>query len=220
MARADHPTPRRPGPRTRGPAVSEQLLDATAELLAERSPGDLSIRLIARRAGVSPAMVSYHFGGKEGLLAAVLDRAAAEMVGRLESSVEEADPSRRLRTVLEEITATVSRSPWLPGLLVRTVLLEAGPSRERFLSHFAPRLAGLLLGLIEEGIELGRLRDDLDPRLVFLSFLGMTVYPFIARPLVEPLLGVTYDERFRRRFTTHTERLLLEGIGGTRDVEE
>jgi TetR/AcrR family transcriptional regulator len=190
------------------------LLDAARELLGESSPGDLSVREITRRAGVSSAMVSYHFGGKEGLFAALLEREITGVVGRLEGAVPQASSENRLRIVLEEMTSSIGQSPWLPGLLVRMVLLEPGAPRERFLTHLGPRIARLLQGVITEGIESGRLRPDLDPHLALLSFLGVTVYPFIARPVVERLLRISYDDDFRRGFVEHTERLLIQGIGG------
>ena len=47
------------------------LMAATIELLAERGPSALSLREVARRAGVSHAAPTHHFGDKAGLLAAV-----------------------------------------------------------------------------------------------------------------------------------------------------
>lgn len=47
------------------------LKDATAELVAERGPAGFSLREVARRAGVSHAAPSHHFGDATGLLTAV-----------------------------------------------------------------------------------------------------------------------------------------------------
>ena len=47
------------------------LLRAAVEAIAQSGPGAVSLREIARRAGVSHAAASYHFGDKAGLLTAV-----------------------------------------------------------------------------------------------------------------------------------------------------
>src|SRR5215212_8272090 len=47
------------------------LLQAALEAIAESGPGALSLRDLARRAGVSHAAPAYHFGDKAGLLTAV-----------------------------------------------------------------------------------------------------------------------------------------------------
>ena len=59
------------------------LLDAAAEAIAEDGPAALSLRDLARRAGVSHAAPTHHFGDKKGLLTALategFDRLGAEL---------------------------------------------------------------------------------------------------------------------------------------------
>ncbi|MGK5738323.1 TetR/AcrR family transcriptional regulator [Micromonospora sp. URMC 103] len=47
------------------------LLDAAVEVIAESGPGAVSLRDLARRAGVSHAAPAHHFGDKAGLLTAL-----------------------------------------------------------------------------------------------------------------------------------------------------
>ena len=47
------------------------LVAAAVEAIAEDGPAGLSVRAVARRAGVTHAAATYHFGGKAGLLTAV-----------------------------------------------------------------------------------------------------------------------------------------------------
>ena len=63
------PAGRRPGPsRTR-----EAVLVAAREEFAARGFDAVTLRRVAARAGVDPAMVTHHFGSKGGLFRAVLD---------------------------------------------------------------------------------------------------------------------------------------------------
>lgn len=66
------PTPDRSGSRDRE-ASKQALIAAATELLAERGPKDVSVREIARRAGVNHGLVHHYFGSKAGLVTAVLD---------------------------------------------------------------------------------------------------------------------------------------------------
>jgi AcrR family transcriptional regulator len=54
--------------------VVAALLDAATELYAERGPRAVSAREIARRARVNHGLVHRHFGSKDALVRAVLDR--------------------------------------------------------------------------------------------------------------------------------------------------
>jgi AcrR family transcriptional regulator len=61
------------------------LLAAAAEAIAEEGPAALSLRDLARRAGVSHAAPAHHFGDKRGLLTAL----AAEGFDRLSAALRE-----------------------------------------------------------------------------------------------------------------------------------
>lgn len=49
-----------------------QLIAAAIPLFAAKGLSGVNVREIARAAGVNPSQISYHFGGKEGLYAAVI----------------------------------------------------------------------------------------------------------------------------------------------------
>lgn len=51
--------------------LRRELLDAAVAEIGERGPAELSLRELARRAGVSHAAPAHHFGDKRGLLTAI-----------------------------------------------------------------------------------------------------------------------------------------------------
>lgn len=57
----------------------DQLMAAAEQLFAERDYDDVSIRAINAAAGQNAASVHYHFGSKERLVAAILDRRMAPL---------------------------------------------------------------------------------------------------------------------------------------------
>ncbi|NNL64947.1 MAG: TetR/AcrR family transcriptional regulator [Myxococcales bacterium] len=205
--------PGRP-PEDAQPDAREALLDAAARLFAHRGFGEVSLRRIAQEAGVSAAMVHYYFGDKAGLHQAMLERAFDRVIARVREAIAADPPAGEspLAGVLQVLVQTVSAEPWIPPLLVREVLSEGGRLRERFIRDYASVMAELLPGLLQREVDAGHFRDDLDPRLAFLSFMGMAVFPFVARPVVERVLGVDYDDAFVRRLAAHSERLFLEGV--------
>jgi TetR/AcrR family transcriptional regulator len=195
--------------------AQDKLLDAASRLFAERGVGQVSLRTVAAEAGVTPAMVHYYFGSKEGLYDAMIERTFDRVLVAVRSlAARPADGSRpreRLAAVLEVIVGSFAAEPWVPMLVVREVLSEGGRFRERFIESYASQMAELLPGLFRQEIEQGQFRSDLDPRLAFLSFMGMTLMPFVARPVAERALGIDYDEEFLRGFAEHTSRLFVEG---------
>jgi len=216
----DPPTRRQPGrPSSEGrPEVRDALLDAASRLFARHGVTEVPLRRVASEAGVTPAMVHYYFGSKEGLYDAMLERTFARVIERVSALADrghgESETSGGdLRDLLGVLVGTFAAEPWVPTLVVREVLLEGGRFREQFIRGYASRMATLLPGLMRREIDAGRFRKDLDPELAFVSFMGMTLMPFVARPVLERVLGIDYDEDFLRRFAAHTQKLFLEGTG-------
>lgn len=65
-----------------GQSTREAIIDGAYALLQEEGVGGISTRRIASRAGVNQALVHYHFGSVEQLMAEVLNRLAIEVMGR------------------------------------------------------------------------------------------------------------------------------------------
>ncbi|MFQ6326884.1 TetR/AcrR family transcriptional regulator [Nocardia sp. CWNU-33] len=66
-------------------------LDAAVEALAEGGPAALSLRELARRAGVSHAAPAHHFGDKTGLLTAVAAQGYELLANELDTAWKQAD---------------------------------------------------------------------------------------------------------------------------------
>jgi AcrR family transcriptional regulator len=186
--------------------VRSRLLKAASQLFARRGYGAVSLREIARAADVTPAMVHYYFGDKRGLYEAMLEWAWARVLQRVRKVSGVAE-------LVDTVAHTLAAEPWIAPLVVRQVLTQGGPFQERFISEYASMMARIVPTLVEAEQRAGRLRADLDPRLAMLSMLGMTVFPFVARPVVERVFELRYDEAFIARFVAHTQRFLAEGAG-------
>lgn len=96
---------RRPGPRS-DVDVPTALLDAAEQLFGSASVDAVSLRAIARRAGVAPAALTHYFPEKSALVEAVLER-RAEPVGELVRErllvLVDAEETPRLRELVEAV---------------------------------------------------------------------------------------------------------------------
>jgi len=80
------------------------IIEAAEALFSEHGVRGVSLREIARAAGVAVSSVNYHFGDKSGLLQAIYDRHTQPMNARRLDLLAEArqirDPSQRLHAIL------------------------------------------------------------------------------------------------------------------------
>ncbi len=89
--------PRRRGRRPGGTDTRAELLDAARVEFAQRGYEGATVRVIADRAGVDPAMVNHWFGGKEALFTEALQlpinpaEVLAEVAARRPGTARRAD---------------------------------------------------------------------------------------------------------------------------------
>ncbi len=140
------------------------LLEASVGLILERGLDELSLREVARRAGVSPAAPYHHFQSRQDLLAALaLDGFSmlAESMRTARAAVEPAGATERLRaTGLGYIRFAVShpahfRLMFRPSIVPPEALPCDGPSREAF---------DILIDAVSEVLEDRNIRAHIDRR--------------------------------------------------------
>jgi AcrR family transcriptional regulator len=78
------------GPYQKSDLTRERILEAAAELFAQRGYAGTGVDRLAERSGIAKTAIYYHFGNKEGLLAAVLDRAASAWIENIRRAAERA----------------------------------------------------------------------------------------------------------------------------------
>jgi TetR/AcrR family transcriptional regulator len=205
---------RRPGrPRGGDARVRDALLETARRLFLSRGFASVTIREIAAAAGSSPATIHYHFGDKLGLYRAMLEDAMAPVIDALQKlGSEETATDVEVADMVGLYSRTLAANPWVPALIVQEVLAEGGQFREQFIGGFAGRMAPLLVDSIRRGQAAGTVRSDVDPRLAALSAISLTVFPFIARPVAEKVLGLSVKGEALERLATHTTQVLLQGI--------
>ncbi|MFD4737758.1 TetR/AcrR family transcriptional regulator [Streptomyces virginiae] len=86
-------------PRTNDEAVKERLVECATEMLATRPRDSVTVRAVAAAAEASTTAVYSLFGGKDGLIGAVRDRAVAGLFQDVSAVQTSADPLSDLYTL-------------------------------------------------------------------------------------------------------------------------
>jgi len=194
----------------------ERLVSAAAEHFSRNGFAATSLRAIAREADVTPAMVAYYFQDKEGLLQAVLEAGLDLLVQAIRQALAEPCEGALLERFIGAYLGVINAHAWLPRILIQEVIARDSPLRQVFARRFAAEMLPLVPPALGRAIAAGELRTDLDPRLTVMSLVGMCVLPYIAEPVLGPLLGYRIDPEFGAQFTAHTVALACHGLEGER----
>jgi AcrR family transcriptional regulator len=83
------------------------LLDTAERLFGTSSPHEVSLRAVAREAGVAPAAVSHHFASKQDLVKAVIKRRSRKVGLQLHAGLTALRDAEQAPTPTELVTAVV-----------------------------------------------------------------------------------------------------------------
>ena len=180
--------------------LREQVLSASLALIEQEGVGALSLREVARRAGVSHQAPYHHFGNKEAIVAELVTRGYLRLAERLEAAEHaRGTPSRRLmRAGLAYVDFALSE-PASFRLMFRPELVD----RERFAAsgEAGARAYAVLVRLVAECHGEGRAagpgsgsRRNLDA-IVTMHW-----------SMVHGLATLLLDGSLRQRFDTRRER--------------
>lgn len=210
MARSRTPSAPKRGPRPGDVEVGPILLRAAAELVTERGLAEISMREVAHRAGVTPAMVTYYFASKEGLWQSLMQAGMTDMRAALAAAPQDPRAPRTIESLFRQLLDTAHARPWMPVLLLRS-LWGAPEQRSGFAAANAPINLAMLRALLASGQLAGpRLRKDLPQEALFIILFSSVVFPVLARPVVEAALGVRFDDAFRAQLAKTLATLVTE----------
>lgn len=204
---------RAPGrPAAAGPELRARLLDAALACFVRSGIAATPLRAIATEAGVTPALVHYYFGDKVQLMQAVVEERLLPALAPLRARVEqvEAEPAALIAGYVRGMGEMVAAHPWVPALWVREVLCEGGALREALFERLIPRLPQMLAARFAEAQAQGRLNPDLDPRLLVVSLVGLTLFPAAGAPIWRRMFDA--DDLDAEALAGHTIALLDRGV--------
>ena len=144
-----------------------RILDAALASFGTRGYEATSLDALATGLGVRKQTILHHFGSKEKLLDALIDRSAAELSVTLEEALAKAGPGfDRVEALVRAVFRLAARRPELLGLL-REVSRLGPPAATRLTTALEPLIARAAQ-FLEVEMDAGAMRRH-DPKLLLLA---------------------------------------------------
>ena len=187
----------------------QRILDSALAEFAEKGYAGARVRAIAERAGVNSQLISYYFGGKEGLYDAIMRR-WHDQEAQMERQV--AQRGRSFADLVDAYFLAMRAQPELTRVLVWDGLNQTTPVSALKVDEEAeaPEVADLRRRQAS-----GEIAADLDPAYLLIAIMGAAVAPVTMPQQIEHLCGVRADSpEFAERFSEQI-RLILGHMSGT-----
>jgi AcrR family transcriptional regulator len=177
----------------------QRLLRAAGEIFAEVGFRSATIREICERAGANIAAVNYHFGGKEGLYAAVLRYAyecSKELYPLTLNLPPEATGEEKLATFIRLWMLHIfdeGRPAWHGKLMSREMMEPTAALDMLIQEHIRPR-SQVLQGIVRELLPAAAVPEAI--ARCTMSIIGQCIFYHHCRPVISRLHAM--DEKFTR----------------------
>jgi AcrR family transcriptional regulator len=159
--------------------TEEKIKQAARIVFTKKGYAATRTRDIAEEAGLNLALLNYYFRSKEKLFQLVMMEKVQMMFGVLFpiANNPETTLSEKIELLVQNYIALLTKNPDLPLF----VLSEIRNNPEHFQNKVginALRESSLIKQLVEK-------RPDINPMQFLISLLGMTIFPFVAGPLLQ-----------------------------------
>lgn len=161
------------------PSTEEKIKEAARKVFTRKGYAATRTRDIAEEAGINLALLNYYFRSKEKLFEIVMLEKFQKFFGIILNILisETTNLEEKIELIAQSYIDTLSSNPDLPIF----VLSEIRNNPERFASnvHLKKVLADSCFVK-----QLHATRPDLNPLQLIMSLLGLTIFPFLMKPIL------------------------------------
>jgi len=173
--------------------VRERLLNAALDSFLSDDYHKVTTRLIAEKADANVSMIRYYFGNKEGLYEEMIRATLAPLLNVLDGHM--LDSVEGFKDFLQLYYQTMSARPEFPKLILKVLALNQGPGR-RFIQQLLERGRTRGAKKVESLKSSGQLISSLDPDIVRMAFISLTMMPMLLKEIFEAQMGRSMDAEF------------------------
>ena len=170
--------------------VPERLLRVAGDLFTREGFDAVSVREITSKAKANLGAVTYHFGSKEALFHAVIDRAGSRFAEQFAEIA--AAPGTPLQRICRIVTMVMSEDDLPAPSLILRELANDRPLPPPLI-QLMRRNIGVMIGLIEAGQKDGSIRAG-DPTLLAMSVMAQPFLLRMASRIPRDIAGVDHKD--------------------------
>jgi len=163
--------------------TEEKIYEAARRIFLLKGMDGTRMQEIADEAGMNKALLHYYFRSKENLFKAVFKDIFTKFFSKVKDTIfSDISAKEKLIVFIDNYINLIQANPYVPQFIIneinrdpkvlKSLMFESGIEPQMFLKMFF------------DEVQAGTL-SKLDPRHIVVSILGMLVFPFVARPLMQ-----------------------------------
>ncbi len=192
-----------------GAVGREAIVAAAHQLLEKLPPHQVPTVLIAREAGVDPALVRYYFRNRDELMFAVIEHIISTWVEK--HPLPNAPPAEKLSAHIADMLEFSCRMRSMQRLMIDACEAKSPTVRARVRELNARALRTYAQFLPPDS---DKAEASLDPLFIYIAVIGLCEFFAAAQSMILPLAPKDLPAReLARRYETFIRNLVVNGLG-------
>jgi len=171
-------------------STEQKILETARKVFLIRGMVGARMQDIADEAGINKAMLHYYFRDKDKLFETVFLAEAQKFFPKIKMIFESELPLfEKIEKFVEEYINEMLENPYLPWFVMNEINRDPDKFFHRIWSKNDAPDPSNLLAQIEREVKKGTIRK-ISPLQLLMNLLSMTIFPFIAKPMIQRNLGL------------------------------
>lgn len=174
----------------------ERILAAARKVFTEKGMAGARMQDIANEAGINKALLHYYFRDKDKLFEVIFMQEAQKFFPKINMIFESDMPLfEKIENFVSEYIDEILENPYLPWFVINEVNRDPDRFMQKVWGDINLPKPTKLLEQIEKEAKKGMIKK-INPVHLLLNLLSMTIFPFIAKPVVTRNLRLN-ESKFR-----------------------
>ena len=175
-------------------SAEQKILTAAEEVFHSKGYDGARMQEIAEQAGLNKGLLHYYFKTKDKLFEAIFGMALNRMVTKVLAILElELPLEEKIGLIVDEYMGLLLKNPDLPRFVLNELNKDADKFVHKHINGNARTAFDGFVASVQSDINEKKIKK-IDPRQLFMSMMSLMIFPFMGRPLLQSVVGVTNDE--------------------------
>ncbi len=174
-------------------STEQKIFDAAHEIFTQKGMDGAKMQEIADKAGINKALLHYYYRSKEKLYKAVVKAVMAKALPTVRQVIESELPlEEKITRFIDFYIGLISKNTFIPLFIIS----EINKHPDHFFENVMPKQLPqpeIFFRQVQEEVAAGRIRP-VDPRHLIIHIISLCIFPFLGKPLMRMLLGLSPEE--------------------------
>jgi TetR/AcrR family transcriptional regulator len=193
--------------------TEQKILNAARAIFMEKGMDGARMQDIADRAGMNKALLHYYFRNKEKLFETVFTEAAANFLSNIVIITTTDTPLfHKIEKFVEAYINMLTNHPFLPLFILNEVNKQDKTFIAKIWGNKKPPIQ-MFLKQVEDEVKKGTIKP-IEPFQLMINMVSMCIFPFVARPMIQWVHGMTDDAywQFIEKRKTEVSKFIIDSI--------